>query len=124
MNVLEQLKRAREQIAAPNSWIQGKMAKDKDGREWSINDKTRLPTCFCAAGAVKYDCSGNRVLHKEATVVCLELLLTLDKNKAIQYHSNESVIFQLTRWNDAPERTHAQVLALYDATIARLEFTS
>lgn len=95
MNTLEALKFGRERIA--RGWTRGALARDVDGGK--IADDSKDAVCWCTLGALP------KFYWEEAE---RELTATVSD-------------YSLGHWNDAPERTQADVLKAYDDTIARLE---
>jgi hypothetical protein len=103
--VLETLRAARAQITERENWTQGCMARDRDGNVCSPHSADAYS--FCAFGAIVvavggYDAAKSareRLWHKLSKMEerCLSI------------------------YNDS--HTHEEVLALFDAAIARLEAT-
>ena len=103
MNTLDVLKAARVRITKPEHWTQGVLARDANG------DQLELPrdvnaTCWCAVGALSAQSFGS-ALYGDA----------LDALRCTLPGSS----FAIGDYND--EHTHAEVLALFDTTINRLE---
>ena len=67
-------------------WTQGALARDVDG--WPIHEDQSRAVCFCATGAI------SRTRINEWDITVLPFLPQ-----------------PLTKWNDAPGRTKAEVLA-------------
>lgn len=105
MNTIEVLKAARELISNPARWTQGAFAKDVIGKQVAFDDPSAV--CWCARGAMYVigDRSG----------------LATDGWRALRAAIQGSLDSDLcvSSFNDS--HTHAEVLALFDATIARLE---
>ena len=102
---------ARERIADEKNWTQYTAAKDSKG-DW-CDPHTAAAVCWCATGAVMAaipvaaDYYG---LYTQATAALkYELIMHLYPTQF------------LVEFNDHPERTHAEVLALFDRTIRRFE---
>jgi hypothetical protein len=101
VTTLEILKAARELLAVPERWTKGAFGRDS-------NDLSRFllsvhkAVCFCSQGAIES-----------------VQLLALDQAKEIAALFGFATWSQV--WNDAPERTHAEVLARFDEAIAKLE---
>jgi hypothetical protein len=99
MTDLEIIKGARELISDPERWGQGWYAHDKKG-DWA--DFASDSACrWCAMGAIRKQANSGDDRD------CLHLYRLLSGN------------FSLNRFNDT--HTHAEVIALFDAAIARLE---
>lgn len=101
MTTLELLKAARARIERPEAWTRGTAARDPDGL--GVRARSKDAVCWCAAGAV-VAVSGLGA-HKRP----MELL-----------RAEAGTL--VSDFNDT--RTHAEVLDLFDRTIARLEATS
>jgi hypothetical protein len=82
--------KAHELLATPDRWTQGAFAVDKYGYQTPKNGPDAYS--FCVLGAINH-CYGE---FDEDAILRLE------------NHTKKS----LMEWNDAPERTHAEVLAL------------
>jgi hypothetical protein len=103
MDVLEILQSAREKIANPENWGKGMRTIDRPYK-----------TC-CAAEAIE-DCSLG--IEHDATLMRTRV-------RAYQAIANVAGLDRngmLSQWNDAPERTHREVLAAFDLAIATLKF--
>lgn len=97
------LKAARELIAKPGGWTKGHYARDASGALAASTDEAA--TCFCAVGAVLRVNGGNFGVSQP-----------LLEGIAAQVPTTS-----LPVWNDAMERTQAEVVAAYDAAIAAEE---
>lgn len=111
MTTLEILKAARELISAPERWTKGHFA--KNGAGIATYCRSSSAVCWCASGATAWvvqdeDASSGVADDIDADV---ELAKTLGG-------SNPG---DVASFNDQPTTTHAEVLALFDRTIARLE---
>ncbi len=97
MTTLETLKQARALIA--KGWTQGAMARDK----WGVRESAWSPCAasFCAIGAVRRACGPAHEIR--------------DGTRALE----ERCKIPLEDFNDS--HTQAEVLALFDRTIAELE---
>jgi len=98
MTVLESLKAARAKIAHPQNWTQGQHARTKYGNP--VSENSSLATCWCIIGALW-------AVNPEPYEARILL------GKVI----GQSVI----AFNDAKDRTHAEVLNAFDRAIASLE---
>jgi len=99
---LEILKAARELLAVPERWTKGVGARDSKGIAVDWDDDSVY--CRCAYIAISTVCGGQRPKEYSAF-------------DALGFRRGHD----LFTWNDAPERTHAEVLARFDEAIARLE---
>lgn len=95
MTTLELLRGVRELLAVPERWTKKAFARTATGT--ICNDTQDVAVAWCIRGAAYRLGLG----HDE---FCSSML----------YSPND-----LSRWNDAPERTHAEVLARLDAAIER-----
>jgi hypothetical protein len=100
MTALEALIKARAEIAEPARWTQKAYRRDATGEMCTQADAV----CWCAAGAVRQVSGGYNFASKPA----LKVLVSV-------------VGGQVERWNDAPERKHAEVLAAFDTAIAKAQ---
>jgi hypothetical protein len=103
METLDVLKAARALLGeGPHRWTQDAYARNSKGESWSTSgpDAAR----FCVAGACL------RFLPEDAdaqTVLC-----SLREQLPVTYRR-----FAVSFWNDRPERTYEEVLALFDKAI-------
>lgn len=82
-------------------WTQDAYARDADGAACSVNDDRA--TCFCMNGAVM------RVAGIYRENDALMVFTALGSAAGVTRYSHH--------WNDAPGRTQAEVLALFDKAI-------
>ena len=106
MSVLECLKAVRERLAVPEQWTQGEYARDEMGV--SIGSCCYDAQRWCLLGAVFRESEGLDA-DSNADSEALDLLQEAVGSKGKG----------LAEWQDAPERTHAEVLAVIDAAIER-----
>lgn len=99
----EILLEARDLIAKPEHWTQGTSARDASGTP--VISREDCATSFCMYGAISR-AAGMHNIHKE--VLATELRTTIHGPSIAEY-------------NDAPNRKHEDVLAMMDATVARLK---
>jgi len=113
MNELELLKVARVKIAKPENWTQGWYARDASG--YSVAPADESACKFCALGAILAcgddDSFGSAFFENAAA--------SLRKNLPVDFARACVMGF-----NDDPKRTHAEVIDLFDRTIASLEAAS
>lgn len=95
MTVVEILTTARAHVAA--GWVQGRMKLETYSAE---------PPCYCAVGAV-YACG---VADREGEDDAIHLL-------HCACHEHDRTLHNVIAFNDAPGRTQADVLAVYDTAI-------
>jgi hypothetical protein len=97
--VADKLREAR--ALTESGWTQEAFARDAKGRvERCESDKA---TCFCVAGA----------LMRTMGIVGFE--------RGAEYVRKAIGRYRIDQWNDAPERTQAEVLAAFDKAIALVE---
>lgn len=96
------LRQARALIEKPEHWTQGAFARDALRRQ--VRSFDAMAVCWCAVGAVGRVHPTDDSTHSEALAALL---------RAVPGCS-------VAGFNDAPVRTHAEVLALYDRAIACL----
>jgi hypothetical protein len=101
--VAEKLREARALIA--KGWTQGEFARTKTGRK--TPPKSPSATCFCASGAV---------IRATGAAGVAEGLFSQEFRVLRQAVRGNVVI-----WNDAPERTQAEVLQAFDRAIELAE---
>ena len=107
--VLDVLKAARELISVPERWTQGHFARDASGN--LVNSSNPAAVCWCVYGA---------------TMAAARRVGTTTEGAAEADRALEETFGgdDLDIWNDAPGRTHAEVLDLFDRTIAWIEAQS
>lgn len=99
MDLADILRAAREKIAAPESWGKGMRRHD------------RPPETCCAAEAIEACTPG---IEYDGKVMRLRLGAYNAIVKAAGLDRGSAI----SAWNDAPERTHAEVIAAFDSAIA------
>lgn len=92
MDTLEILKAARAKIARPENWGKGRRGEDRS-----------MLSC-CAAEAIEE----------------VDIMPSIERRLAYRAVINAAGAEGLVSWNDAPERTHAEVLAAFNLAIATL----
>lgn len=106
MSTLEALKAARALIATESTWVQFSSAEDDAGEE--VPPSSPFAVCFCSAGAIDRATKPGWV--KESVLKALD-----DTVRKLQYNHCEDI----SQYNDT--HSHTEVLAVWDATIERLE---
>lgn len=102
MNALTLARQVRELLAVPERWTRGEFARRADGSPCGSKDPAAQ--CWCLVGAMcRLDDDPIRGMEM------------LDAIRAATRSDSASV------WNDAPGRTHADVLALLDRVVQRME---
>lgn len=97
MNVLEVLIAAKEKIATRDCWTQGVHARAKDG----------LPTDRRATNAYSWCIVGAVLSITEGDLGW----------KALDLIRDQAMCGPITTWQDMPERTHEEVMAVFFMTI-------
>ncbi len=82
-----------ELLATPNDWTQKAYARDINGQKLT-DERDPKAVCFCLVGAL------NKCYPRE------------QRGAVIRAIAKEGSFSESFTWNDAPERTHAEVLAL------------
>lgn len=109
--VLSVLRLAREMIASPERWTKGALARDRDGYPISIHDSLSDGACqWCAIGAIQQACVDMQ----------MEIDVEIKARGELQTSIPDGMV-HIDVFNDAPNTTHADILALLDETIERLE---
>lgn len=118
MNTVHALEQAR--VLVENGWCQGSSAKTSDGRSCFASDG--LAVQFCADGAVVratwpwHEEESEDLWH--VTWACWDYLGAAIREMYGWDMSEHPVPWQIIHdWNDEPERTKAEVLAVYDRAI-------
>jgi hypothetical protein len=106
LSVAEVLDAAADLIEPDGAWTQGDFGRRSDGKGWSMVERATdiafadFPaTCFCLYGAVA----------KVAGVSPQNALA--EPFAVIREVFNTPFAFEIAQWNDAPERTQAEVVA-------------
>ncbi len=117
MKTIEILKKARELLSDEERWAQGDYAfLAKDDIALNVDWKSPIAACWCPAGALL------KVSQGQAAAALVELARDLPGTKVVFLKGDsDKEIDQIATWNDAPERTHAEILQRFDEAIARLE---
>lgn len=102
MTTLETLIAARELLSDPARWTKGQWARDKDGR---MAKHEGAAVCFCAVGAI-WSVVGGCAITEAETILC-------DVVQSTTRFTN------IPGFSDHPKTTHAAVLKVFDAAIAR-----
>lgn len=93
--------KVKELLADPNAWTQGAMARGADGGAVTPVGSSSVPACkWCLLGAVAKCYHDRPILGGQVIRAIHQAISKLDGAGS------------LVMWNDAPGRTHAEVLAL------------
>lgn len=101
------LSAARELIAKDGVWTQGAYARDVNGDE--VSESSTAAVCFCSVGALHR--AGGR--HQAGTLRTIKEAVNMLSEGLL------SDGLHLENWNDEPNRTQAEVVALFDRTISK-----
>lgn len=117
MEAVEILEAARTKLAPPDRWTQGRIARDKNGREVDSCDPTAV--CWCAGGAVDLY-RGHEGF--QSAFFALNNAARRDGRKAGQaWGQDDGTTSAIARANDheSGDRSadHARVLAIFDRAI-------
>jgi hypothetical protein len=109
MNTLEVLREARSILGEPGTWTKGALARYENGHPAGVHDPEA--TCRCLYSTLVLATARLHPSGYESPTATFEAAV------AAGFKGTSDVV----RWNDAPERTHAEVLAKLDTAIAWLE---
>ena len=117
MNTLEVLIAARALVA--RGWTQRAYA--RDAQQNKIHDLTHPDVaCMCAVGAII--ASDSEAVSERGTITdSLNALLGSIEDQTSSRRAFTSASQLIASWNDAPERTQADVIAAFDRAIAALQ---
>lgn len=101
------LRAAKALIDTPDKWTKGVWARDADGADVSVDDVSAA-VCFCSFGACKMAVGFDNCVD--------DMMLAL--GGAIP---EGSAAVSTPSFNDHPDTTHADVMALFDRAIAAAE---
>ncbi|MGV3518186.1 DUF6197 family protein [Luteitalea sp.] len=112
--VLAVLRRVRTRLTLPSAWLQGDFSRTLEGAPCSSSCQSA--TCWCLEGAIGVEIDPQGVFGPD----------TLTLHRAVYAAVSETVGLHgsgltLAGWNDAPGRTHDEVLGVLTLTITRLE---
>lgn len=112
MRTIEILRNARKLIERPGAWTRGAYARDANLNKIHLRGMLHVTArCYCPLGAL-YVAAGSidAPLEPEVSVLCEGI-------GGIEFRDNGDLV----TWNDAPERTHIEVLDAFDRAIALAE---
>lgn len=107
MSAVETLTKVRELLASPERWTQGFFARDSAGTICNFADANAA--CWCLSGALARVLPEDTDEHEERYDAAGEYLQAAlpERSRTAGYIA----------WQDKPQRTHAEVLALVDRAI-------
>jgi hypothetical protein len=122
VEVADVLRKARALLTDPSNWCQGYNCRDANGRPLPYGSSLACSYCLVSAVCLQLP----DALQGKADLYLNELRRTIflrhpnSEGKSFETLHPEDVP-RLSQWNDAPSRTHEDVLLLLDVTIRRLE---
>jgi hypothetical protein len=108
MKPSEILRRAKERIGTPDRWCKGVLARDARGSIASTDEDAACQ--WCASGAILAETG-----KVDSTTRLNSTCTVWDAFRAA------GIPYSIPAWNDAPERTHAEVLSAFDRAITLAE---
>ncbi len=100
------LRKAKALIDAPEKWTKGAFCRSAAGK--AVSTFSRDAVCFCAVGAI-------------ARLEVTGVITDVRASRAEEALRDAIHATAVSHWNDAPERTHAEVMAAFDKAIALAE---
>lgn len=110
-STVEILKAARGRLSDPDHWYQGEYACDEDGAYIAANSERACK--WCAAGAVLAELDRDIAVGEPEVADALEPLVGAISGQP----PADDMVQEIASFNDDPDRTHAEILALYDRAI-------
>jgi hypothetical protein len=117
--LLADLRALRALLATPERWTQMADARDANGEETGIYGHAATSWCLFGGG-----CRVTSTQDPWRSRARLEKLWGALGLAEMLFDWEPGWPKDLSCWNDAPERTHAEVLALIDDAISRVEASS
>jgi len=111
MKPSEILSEARNLLSDPDRWTQWYYARDEKGNHRQAQSKDAV--CFCSIGAIMKASGRETSIHQKHTGQDLEYLAQAMRPD----RQGMSVGQAITRFNDASDRSHKEVLAAFDKAI-------
>lgn len=104
---LTTLRRARELLSESGRWVKGASARSVSND--IVHPTSKAACCWCLIGALYHVTNGDSLEHEDE--LC----------SAFGMPERSACFEMLAAWNDADERTHAEVLDAFDRAITALE---
>lgn len=117
MNNLANLLALRVLLDDPNAWLQGRMAADDLGS--TVDSTSGEACCWCLLGGASRIESAAHKTARAFHIEPMDTALVAELRDTLKLYRNND-FRSVSGWNDAPGRTHAEILALIDATIMRV----
>lgn len=112
-DVVDVLTRTRRRLTPPTAWVQDDFARSEYG-PCRVGDPAA--ECWCLEGAVAVECAHLPIDGADRLSVQRAVLDALIQTVGLRDSG-----LTLAGWNDAPGRTHDDVLGVLTLTITRLE---
>lgn len=115
---MQVLKKARNMVSRRYGWTRG--AYEENLYQSPVTHKTfaRPVQCFCAAGAIRHAAGDNVRAESDALAALAKVLGRVsDDNGRIVLDTEAHC--KVLNWNDKNDRTQADVIAAFDAAIAK-----
>ena len=117
MTIVEVLKAARALIDTPEKWTKWDNAQRSDGASVAIADSQAYK--FCASAAiVRVWAVGCAEAQEDNLLRRKTNLDAVDALRKVVWGERD---YPIAQWNDAPERTHAEVMEAFDKAIAEAQ---
>jgi hypothetical protein len=100
LTIADVLNRAADLLEKPGAWTQGWFARDAIGNKTPVD--SRSATCFCVMGALQRAANAT---HSDDVIIAAREILIANGARA------KGPLGRIANWNDAPERTQAEVVA-------------
>ena len=114
------LEAALDLFSEPNRWTQGMAARKADG-SFTAMVRGAEAASFCLIAGIERVTYGQRFLPDDYKACYARCRRACDFLESIVREETGKACVALTRWNDLPERTHADVVELLRNGIRRLE---
>ncbi len=117
MTPLEILRGARALLADEARWTRGVVARNVDGDDVPYSESQAV--CWCAVGAIFRSSDDRSSRWPSDREYAAGKLFAAAAH--IGFDDFSSLFDHIGRWNDRPERTHAEVIAAFDRAIELAE---
>lgn len=117
--MLRVLTRARDLIAEPTHWTKGEFARNEYG--YSVGIDSPNACCFCTIGAVRRACYEEGLTYTGVSQAAIRKLCRCIA-ETLPYtdydgSNNVAMRYNIAAWNDAEERTHDDVMNVFQCAI-------
>ncbi len=121
ITVIQFLKSVRAKIAKKKNWIKDHDALSADAMP--VDATANDATCFCLSGAMRCVEYNLCMSHSNYEISFMDDAVDYIQNAIDQLYPNTAgtigPFFHVPTWNDRPERTHKEVLAVIDKAIEK-----